>query len=346
MKKWYEATCEATHHIVISSRIRLARNLEAYPFPNRGTNVTANKVIEKVKRAILDSDQEGKMGMDLQYMQEVDKQAMMEQHTISPLFATLKRPTHLVLSADEAMSMMVNEEDHIRIQTMTSGMNLEEALIRANKMDNLLEKTLIYAFDQTLGYLTACPTNIGTGLRASYMVHVPALEMTGQLSIILEVVGKFGLTVRGIYGEGTEVLGSIFQISNQVTLGQTEEEIINNLTNVTKQIVEQEMVVRNKLIQEQRTDFEDRIYRAYGILSYARQIEPKEAIRLLSDMTLGIELGIIQTKNKQKINIYEIMTKIQPASMQIMYNKHLTLQEEEEVRANYIRERLPEIIGG
>ncbi len=269
---------------------------------------------------------------------------MMEKHIISPFFVKVKWPAYLILSKDEALSIMVNEEDHIRIQSMASGMNLQKALDEANRMDDLFEEKVVYAFDQNLGYLTACPTNLGTGLRASYMIHVPALETTGQLQFILDAIGKFGLTVRGIYGEGTDALGSVFQISNQVTLGQTENEIIENLTSVTKQIVEQELIVRNKLLNDKRTRFEDAVYRSFGILSHARMITSKEAMTLLSDMKLGIELGIIKTKNNEKINIYNLMAKIQPANLQIMHNKNLNVDERDIARAEYIRENLPELI--
>ncbi len=191
--------------------------------------------------------------------------------------------------------------------------------------------------------MTACPTNLGTGLRASYMIHVPGLETSGQLQLILEAIGKFGLTVRGIYGEGSDAQGSVFQISNQVTLGMTEQEIVDNLTSVTKQIVEQELMVRNKLLKERRYHFEDAVYRSYGILSHARLITSKEAMTMLSDMKLGIELGIVKTEDHTNINIYNLMSKIQPANLQIMHSRHLSADERDMARAEYLREHLPKI---
>jgi protein arginine kinase len=349
MKKWYDYEVGATHGVVISSRVRLARNLSNHTFPNRATEESSKLVMEEVSKVIRDDTESlgnifDHIGMN--HLSQVDKIAMMEKHIISPNFVKVKKPATLILSKDEALSIMINEEDHIRIQSMAIGMNLEKALEEANRIDDLFEEALSYAFDEKLGYLTACPTNLGTGLRASYMIHVPALETTGQLQFILDAIGKFGLTVRGIYGEGTEAQGSVFQISNQVTLGQTEHEIIDNLTSVTKQIIEQELIVRNKLLKDKKKYFEDAVYRSYGILSHARMITSKEAMRLLSDLKVGIELGIIKTVDQQRINIYNMMAQIQPANLQIMFNKDLTVDERDGARADFIREHLPHLIGG
>lgn len=347
MEKWYEIETHKSQGIVISSRIRLARNLSPYAFPSRANEKSSKEVVDEIVKALNicgDNDE-----FDCVYMNEisqVDKIAMMELHIISPLFTKVEEPAALILSKDESISVMVNEEDHIRIQSMTKGMNLEKALEKANDIDDIFEEALEYSFDKKLGYLTACPTNIGTGLRASYMIHVPALETTGQLQLILEAIGKFGLTVRGIYGEGSEAQGSVFQISNQITLGQTEREIIDNLTSVTKQIVEREIIVRKKLLSDRRVRFEDSIYRSYGVLIYAKVVTSKEAMSLLSDIKLGIELGIIKTVDDEQINIYNLMTKIQPANLQIIQKKDLTIDERDVARAEYIRNHLPKLIGG
>ncbi|PKM55118.1 MAG: protein arginine kinase [Firmicutes bacterium HGW-Firmicutes-5] len=349
MKKWYDLESETYHGVVISSRVRLARNLVNHPFPNRLDDEGANQVINMTKNAIETTKETLTSFFEhvaMNRINQVDKIAMMEKHIISPQFVKVKMPASLILSKDEALSIMINEEDHIRIQSMACGMNLEKALKEANHIDDLFEEALDYAFDDKFGYLTACPTNLGTGLRASYMIHVPALETTGQLQFILEAIGKFGLTVRGIYGEGTEAQGSVFQISNQVTLGQTEYEIIDNLTSVTKQIIEQELIVRHKLLKDKRKFFEDAVYRSYGVLSHARMITSKEAMRLLSDLKVGIELGVIETVDNRSINIYNLMAKIQPANLQIIYNRDLDLNERDSARADYIRDHLPQLIGG
>ena len=347
MMKWYEESHENLQGVIISSRIRLARNLVNYPFPNSADGPKAKDVINQVKGAIDTAgfkENRTMHLMDMTHVSQVDKIAMMEMHIISPNFVKAQKPTALFLSSDEAISVMINEEDHIRIQSMAAGMDLGGALDEANRIDDIFEEKVDYAFDEAMGYLTACPTNLGTGLRASYMIHVPALETTGQLQLLFEAIGKFGLTVRGIYGEGSDALGSVFQISNQVTLGLTEQEIIDNLTSVTKQIVEQELMVRNKLLKERRHRFEDAVYRSYGVMSHARMMSSKEAMTMLSDLKLGIELGIVRTENNEKINIYNLMSKIQPANLQIMRNRHLTADERDIARADYIRKHLPRII--
>ncbi len=347
MSKWYEQQGDHQQGVIISSRVRLARNLSDYAFPNRAKAAVSHEVIGKLSGAM--SDEKGQLAqgysiVDMNQISQVDKIAMMEMHIISPNFVKIQGPSALILSEDEAVSIMINEEDHLRIQSMAPGMDLYKALDEANKMDDLFEDKVDYAFDQDLGYLTACPTNLGTGLRASYMIHVPALETSGQLQLILDAIGKFGLTVRGIYGEGSDALGSVFQISNQVTLGMTEQEIIDNLSSVTRQIVEQELLVRSKLLKEKRHRFEDAVYRSYGILKYARMITSKEAMTMLSDMKLGIELGIIRTENDEQINIYNLMSRIQPANLQIMHNRHLSSDERDMARADYLRKHLPKVI--
>lgn len=348
MSKWYELNHENHQGVIISSRVRLARNLRAYTFPNRATASVAQEVIDVIGQVLKESPEElkGRFDqLDMTKISQTNKIAMMEMHIISPNFVKVQTPSSLILSHDEAVSIMINEEDHLRIQSMARGMNIEKALEEANRMDDLFEEKVGYAFDEQLGYLTACPTNLGTGLRASYMIHVPGLETSGQLQLILEAIGKFGLTVRGIYGEGSDAQGSVFQISNQVTLGMTEQEIVDNLTSVTKQIVEQELMVRNKLLKERRHRFEDAVYRSYGILSHARLITSKEAMTMLSDMKLGIELGIVKTEDHRNINIYNLMSKIQPANLQIMHSRHLSVEERDMARAEYLREHLPKIVG-
>ncbi len=348
MSKWYELNHENHQGVIISSRIRLARNLRAYTFPNRANVQMAQEVVDVIGQVLKESPEALKAHFDqleMTKISQVDKIAMMEMHIISPNFVKVQTPSSLILSQDEAISIMINEEDHLRIQSMARGMNIEKALEEANRMDDLFEEKVDYAFDEQLGYLTACPTNLGTGLRASYMIHVPGLETSGQLQLILEAISKFGLTVRGIYGEGSDAQGSVFQISNQVTLGMTEQEIVDNLTSVTKQIVEQELMVRNKLLKERRYHFEDAVYRSYGILSHARLITSKEAMTMLSDMKLGIELGIVKTEDHTNINIYNLMSKIQPANLQIMHSRHLSADERDMARAEYLREHLPKIVG-
>jgi protein arginine kinase len=344
--KWYEKENNHYNGVIISSRVRLARNIERFSFPNRITTEDARAVIKEVA----DSFFGGEVDLDTPFNQidiedvnQIDKIAMMERHLVSILFLGMKIPTSLIVSADESASVMINEEDHIRIQALETGMNLMDALKMANTIDDRIEKNIRYAFDRKIGYLTACPTNIGTGLRASYMVHVPALETTGQLRLLLDAVSKFGLTVRGMHGEGTEASGSVFQISNQMTLGSNEHEIIENLTSITKQIVEQELILRDKFLNEKRMEFEDGVYRSYGILTNARVLTSKEAMTLLSDVKLGFELGVLKTDGDHQINIFDLMTNIQAANLQRLVNKNLSVDERDIARAKYIRENLPKI---
>jgi len=345
--KWYEKCNNNCNGVIISSRIRLARNLMNYPFPNSIGDYEAELMVNQINQAMFSANEYTNDFFELINMQEikqVEKMAMMERHVISPHFISMKRPTSLILSKDESISIMINEEDHIRIQSLETGMNLSDALDNANKVDDLLSEKLTYAFDEKLGFLTACLTNLGTGLRASYMVHLPALETSGQLKFLLDAVSKFGLTVRGIYGEGSEAQGSIFQISNQLTLGVNEQEIIDNLTTVTMQIVDQELVVRNKFLNERRLEFEDAIYRSYGILCNARVLSSKEAMTLLSDIKLGVELGILNIIGDKTINIFELMTCIQPANLQKIEMKNLSLKERDIARADFVREHIANLI--
>ncbi|MFP4698527.1 MAG: protein arginine kinase [Eubacteriales bacterium] len=344
--KWYEDTKSGTHDVVISSRIRLARNLENYPFGSRLVKEQAEKLTNEVKKGFFQQSDTAKQYFDFINVNSVtnlDKTALMERHAISPMFINKETATGMILSKDESISIMINEEDHVRIQCIVQGMNIEKTLEEANKLDDLLDSYLHYAFDDNYGYLTSCPTNLGTGLRASYMIHVPALESTGKLRFILDAIGKFGITVRGIYGEGTQGEGSVFQISNQITLGQSEEEIIENLNSITNQIVEQERLLRNNLIKEKRYQLEDSIYRAYGILTNARVLTSKEAMTFLSDIKIGMELGIFELEEKKKLNIYELMMAIQPANLQKNTHKFLNDDDRDIERAKYIRENLPKI---
>ncbi|TCK92459.1 protein arginine kinase [Natranaerovirga hydrolytica] len=346
MIKWFEQKDVKNHDIVISSRIRLARNIKKYPFGERLLDEGANELLENVKEGFYNQSEKANGFFDyvmIKDLSDIDKVALMERHAISPLIINKKGVTGLILSKDEGLSIMVNEEDHLRIQCITTGMNMEKAYNEANRVDDLLENYLEYAFDEKYGYLTACPTNVGTGLRASYMIHVPALESTGKLRIILDAIGKFGITVRGIYGEGTQGEGSVFQISNQITLGQSEQEIMDNLNSITNQIVEQERKIRSSLLAEKKYQLEDRVYRSYGALTNARILSSKEAMNFLSDLKLGMELELIQFE--KEFNVYEFMMAIQPANLQKNINKPLIVEDRDIERATYIRNNLPKVNG-
>ena len=275
--------------IVLSTRIRLARNLNKYLFPTLFSSEEANEILGKVHDSI--EEESGEHGnlefLKMAEMQPLQKRVLMEKHLISPNLADESSYGAVVLSEKEDISMMVNEEDHIRIQCLFPGLQLTEALKKANEIDDWLESKLDFAFDEKSGYLTSCPTNVGTGLRASVMMHLPALIITQQMNRIIPAINQLGLVVRGIYGEGSEALGNIFQISNQITLGKSEEDIVDDLTGVVKQIIAQEQSAREALVKTSNIQLEDRVFRSLGVLENCRIIESKEAAKCLSDVRLG-----------------------------------------------------------
>ncbi len=339
MKKWYEDSLDTD--IVVSSRISLARNYKKYPFSVKLSLPQAEKMIEETKKILLEGNTV--LSREFEYIsvfnnKPVNKRAMMESHVISPELVRKTSPCGVLVRNDESISIMVNEEDHLRIQSMAAGMNLYKAWDLADKIDNVLEESIEYAFDEALGYLTSCPTNVGTGMRASYMLHLPALEWSGQLQNILQAIGKLGFTVRGLYGEGTKAEGSYYQISNQITLGQSESEIIDNLDTVTMQIVEQEKTIRERILKDRKIEFVDKIYRSYGIIKYAKVLTTKEAMTYLSDIKMGYEMGILN-EPKAKINIYGLVMNIQPGNLQKKIGLDLNNQEIDEKRASFIREQ-------
>lgn len=327
--------------IVISSRIRLARNFSDYPFPMLATESQSKQIIEKVE-FLLNKNKFQSLGpsnlVKLNEVNDLEKRVLMEKHLISPNLANESRNGAVLLSDDESISVMINEEDHLRIQCLYPGFQLQEAWDMANKLDDWFENSFNYAFDEKKGFLTSCPTNVGTGIRASVMMHLPALVMTQQMNRILSAITQVGLAVRGIYGEGSEAIGNVFQISNQITLGQTEEEIIDNLLSVARQIIEHERNDREKLLRESRTRVEDRVQRSFGILSHSRIIDSKEAAQRLSDVRLGIDLGMIKDTSSNILN--ELMVMTQPGFLQQYAGEKLSPEERDIRRAALIRERL------
>jgi len=330
--------------VAISSRIRLARNLESYPFPSRLGNSQRNEIMKKVKEAALNSSElkSKKLSyLEMKNLSHVEKQLLVEKHLISPEFMESDADRAVIISGDGEVSIMINEEDHIRLQCIYPGMQLNEAWELCNRIDDQLEKSLGYAFDKGFGYLTCCPTNTGTGMRASVMLHLPALAMTGYIRGVIETCPKLGITVRGMYGENSEASGNMFQISNQITLGQTEDEIVAGVTNFTSQIAKQERALRNDLYSQNPVRLEDRIFRAYGILANARTITSEESLKLLSDVRLGVVLGLIPGISPAQIN--ELMLIIQPAYIQKISNMQLTPEQRDHKRAELLREKLGKI---
>jgi len=327
--------------IVLSSRIRLARNFADLTYPLLAENKELEKVPEFFKQQFEHKTFQNYEDLTLVSMRDLsdrEKRVLVEKHLISPLLAKHSDVSAALISRNEQVSVMINEEDHIRIQLYFPGLQLEKALEKAFEFDDWLEEKIDYAFDETKGYLTSCPTNVGTGMRASVMMHLPALTMTKQLNRMAPAINQLGLVIRGIYGEGSEALGNIFQISNQITLGQSEEEIVEDLQGVVTQLIEHERQARKQLMKQTGARLEDRIYRSYGVMKYSRIIETKEASRCISNVRLGIDLGIIQDVSKNILN--ELMILIQPGFLQQYAKRTLSANERDVFRASLIRERL------
>ncbi|NLN49905.1 MAG: protein arginine kinase [Clostridiales bacterium] len=325
------------NEIVLSSRIRLARNLKDTPFPIYLKEAQSDKVVDSVKSPFANTLNRDYYLYNMDKTDLLDKQILLERHLISKELVKSNSGA-AIISKDDIISIMVNEEDHIRIQAILPGLQIMEAWKLADGIDNMLEEQLDYAYDEKLGYLTCCPTNVGTGMRASSMVHLPALNLTGSIGKILQTVTQIGLTIRGLYGEGTEILGNLFQISNQITLGPTEEEIIDNTNGVTNQIIEKEREARNILLNSNRIQLEDKILRSWGILRNAKIITSQECMKLLSDIRLGVDLDIIKGLSISTIN--EIMIDTQSAGISKYAKKELTAEVCDILRAQIIKEKL------
>jgi protein arginine kinase len=327
--------------IVLSSRIRLARNFKDYSFPTLFSQQEAQTVIDNIKTKLVQANNSEIVALELLEMSDLkplEKRVLVEKHLISPLLTEESLYGAVLLSENEEVSIMINEEDHLRIQCMVSGFQLTEALKLANKIDDWVEANVDYAYDEERGYLTSCPTNVGTGLRASVMMHLPGLVLTRQLNQIIPAMNQLGLVVRGIYGEGSEALGNVFQISNQITLGKSEIDIVEDLISVVQQIIAQERAAREALVQTSNIQLEDRVYRSFATISNARIIETKEAATCISDVRLGIDLGYIKNISRSILNELLILT--QPGFLQKYAGGHLRPFERDIRRASLIRERL------
>lgn len=341
LSKWTEGAGPQAD-VVISSRIRLARNLAQYPFPHLLTTEQDKFIVDDITKVAKGKDFVKKLGksevINLFDITDLEKWVLVEKHLISPQHAQGSGNRAVVISDDETFSVMINEEDHVRIQCLLPAMQIHEAYQKANDLDDSLEKTLDFAFSKEHGYLTVCPTNVGTGLRASVMVHLPGLVTTKQAGRVLSALSQVGLAVRGTYGEGTESSGNLYQISNHRTLGKTEEEILNNITTVTQHIIEQEKHAREIMLKEIPDQLADRVWRAHGILASARLISSKEAINYLSELRLGIDLNIISDLDTRIFN--ELLVLIQPAFLQKQKGVELTPIMRDKARADIIREKI------
>jgi protein arginine kinase len=324
---------------ILSTRVRLARNLAGTPFVGRAIEEDLQRVYRTVADAALATEPfRGGAAQAMNELPLLDRQFLLERHLVSHDLTGDGGGRGLVLAADERASVLVNEEDHVRIQSLEAGFRLEESWTRARAVDAALEESLPFAWSGELGYLTACPTNVGTGLRASVLLHLPALVLTQRMKQILVGVAQVGLTVRGYHGEGTEVMGNFLQLSNQVTLGQSEEEILTKLTRVVRQVLDWEEKAQEQLLRQARWQLEDKIMRAVGVLRSCRLLSSQEAIGLLSAARFGYTLGMRNVPGVPVLN--ELLIRCQPAHLQRSAGREMNSEERNEFRARLMRDVL------
>ena len=334
--KWYEKAGSCSD-VVVSTRVRLARNLKQYPFPARASASQREAVERQVKDALLSGNsilsKEFRF-IPLENTTQEEAVSLVERHIVSPEFIADRRGKAVLISADESISIMVNEEDHLRIQVLREGFSLKEAAETADRIDTLLSENLDFAFDPELGYLTQCPTNLGTGLRASVMLHLPGLTESGAMPRIASNLSKLGLTIRGTYGEGSKSTGALYQLSNQITLGLSENEAIENLRSITVQLMEEERKARAQMSEE--IAWQDKIDRAAGVLKSARVLSSSEFMELLSYIRLGLSTGVLQGVTTQELNA--LMVNAQPATLMARAGKQLDETQRDVLRADMARE--------
>lgn len=336
---WLRGT-GADSDAVISSRIRLARNLSGFPFVDRATKNDLQNIVDIFASTIATKFAPKKATFyDFSAVSASDGRLLLERQLISQEFIDAERPRALLLDDDENFSVMVNEEDHLRLQATASGFSLQDVWAKINALDDALESELQYAFDEKYGYLTACPSNVGTGIRASVMLHLPALIQTNEISKVLRGLQKMNLAVRGIYGEGSRALGEFFQVSNQATLGASEEKIVEQLSEVISSVLNYERQARQTLLERDREGLLDRTFRALALLRSARTISMEEAMNHLSSVRLGVWLQLIDDVPIARIN--KLLLRIQPAHLRRIAEINGVLEEDEEIlRADYLREQL------
>jgi len=327
--------------IVLSSRVRLARNLPHLPFPGHGKKADRVRAYDLLMPAVRDLEPfAGGLAESMEKVSAMDKQLLVERHLISREHAAKSAGSGFVLNREESLCVMVNEEDHLRMQALRPGLQLKEAYASIDGLDSLLQQHVELAFHPNYGYLTACPTNLGTGIRVSAMLHLPGLVLSEQVGQIIQAVGKLGLAVRGLYGEGTEALGNIFQVSNQMTLGESEAEIVERISKVLHQIIENEMNARASLLEKKPRSVFNHVGRAYGVLCHAHTLSSKETMNLLSLLRLGVDIGLIPGTSRSFVDELFLLT--QPAHLQSLCSEKEKLGAEERdiLRADVLRARL------
>src|SRR5579863_6994290 len=328
--------------IVMSSRVRLARNIRDAAFPGWAKKPERIRVLELIRPAVEGlPEMKSAFSENMDSLSALDKQILVERHLISREHAAKSAGSGLVLNRDETLCFMINEEDHLRMQALRPGLQLRQAWTAIDAADSTIEKKLEYAYSPDMGYLTACPTNIGTGIRVSAMLHLPGLVLSEQINPIIQSVNKLGLAVRGLYGEGTEALGNVFQVSNQMTLGESEGAIVERLEKVLAQIIEHEENARASLLEKKPKMVFNHIGRAYGILANAHSISSKETMNLLSLLRLGVDLGLFPGADRALVDELFLIT--QPAHLQKQLSDKLSAEERDLLRADMVRERLKNV---
>lgn len=338
MSNWYLQNGKESD-VVLSTRIRLARNIKEFEFPNRYSKEESKKILEKLDE-ITPSLGYGLKFIKLEDIDDITKISLIEKHLLSPEFAMSKEKNKgILINDDENICIMINEEDHIRMQVFSAGLDLENLLNLSIEIDEKLENLVNYAYNNKYGYLTSCPTNVGTGMRASVMVHLPALTATGNIGKVLQAANNFGMNIRGIYGEGSQSQGNVYQIFNNQSLGISEQETIKNVKAITEKVIEQERLAR-KYLGKKQIDLENRVYRAYGLLSYSSKLSSEECRALISDVKLGTDLGIIKELNDMQVNKLGLYTK--PGNLQKYFGKQLAGEERDIRRAEIVKKIIKE----
>jgi len=322
--------------IVLMTRVRLARNLAGRAFPGWAKPAQRDEILGALRTAVTAAPQMKRcFNLAIGELSELEKQILVERHLISRELSGAKGGAGVIISKDQAFSVMMNEEDHLRIQVLRSGFQLKKAWNTINDFDSAIEEHLDFAFSPTLGYLTACPTNLGTGMRASAMMHLPALVISNQMEKVVRAVNQLGMVVRGLFGEGSDASGSIFQISNQTTLGESEDEIIKRLSSVLQSIIEHELNAREKLIEADSGKVFDKVGRAYGILQNSHLLSSSEAMNLLSLIRLGIDLGAFPDANRSVID--RLFIEAQPGHLQHAQKGEFEPTQRDVLRASRLR---------
>lgn len=343
MIRWFEEN-GLQSDVVVSSRVRLARNLRSYNFSPKLTDADARVMVHYLKKKIASLDcVAGFNSYDFSELDDCQKHAMKERHVISNYLLGQNTAAGFV-SSDENISIMLNEEDHIRIQGFEAGMNIKSIYNKVNKIDDFLGDVLDYAYDKKYGYLTTCPSSVGTGMRVTYMLHLPALTISNRISGIATEVGRFGMMLRSVFWDNnSNGYGDIYKLTNQLTLGLNEQEAMDSLNHIANQIILQERAIRKQYIANKKMDMLDSVYRSYGLLKYARKLSQKDGMILLSQIRMGLAEKLIHMETQENFSIYQLMIGIQPANLMLMSEEELSLDDLEEYRAKFIRDNLPSI---